>query len=97
VHGVTVCAKFIGSFRCLSGKDILEVKLEEPSPIREIIKTIVEKIPRLAQALIDAGCESPKTNMLVLMNGKEISVLDRFETMIEDGDEIIFVPVVHGG
>lgn len=94
---MTVCAKFIGSFRSLSGKDILDVKLEEPSPIREIIKTIVEKIPRLAQALIGADCESPKTNMLVLVNGKEISVLDRFETMIKDGDEIIFVPVVHGG
>jgi molybdopterin converting factor small subunit len=35
--------------------------------------------------------------MLVLVNGKEISVLDRLETLIKDGDEVVFIPVVHGG
>jgi molybdopterin converting factor small subunit len=26
-----------------------------------------------------------------------MSALDRFETMIKDGDEVVFVPIVHGG
>lgn len=94
---MTVCVKFIGSFRGLSGKDKLELKLEGVSPLREIVKIIVEKIPGLASGLVDAGCDGPKTNMLVLVNGKEISVLDRFDTIIRDGDEVAFVPVVHGG
>lgn len=94
---MTVCVKFIGSFRSLSCKDKLELKLEGFSPLRDIVKIIVEKIPRLASGLVDAGCDGPKTNMLVLVNGKEISVLDRFDTIIRDGDEVVFVPVVHGG
>jgi molybdopterin converting factor small subunit len=54
-------------------------------------------LPKLEQALIDPECESPKTNMLVLVNGKEIGVLNGLETAIKDGDELVFVPVVHGG
>jgi molybdopterin converting factor small subunit len=31
------------------------------------------------------------------VNGKEISVLQGLETVIKDGDEVVFVPVLHGG
>lgn len=93
---MTVNVKFIGSFRSLSGKNELELRLQK-SPIREVVKMIVEELPNLGQALIDPEFEGPKTNMLVLVNGKELSVLDHFETMIIDGDEVVFVPVVHGG
>ena len=89
--------KFIGSFRSLSRKNTLKLKLEESSPIKDVVKMIVEKLPKLEQALIDPESDSPKTNMLVLVNGKEISVLNRFETLVKDGDEVIFVPIVHGG
>jgi molybdopterin synthase sulfur carrier subunit len=94
---MTVSVKFIGSFRSLSGKSKLKLRLEESSPIREVVKMIVEELPKLELALIDPECEGPKTNILVLVNGKEISVLDSLETMIKDGDEVVFVPVVHGG
>ena len=94
---MTVNVKFIGSFRSLSGKNKVELSVEGSSPIREVVKMIVEELPRLLRALIDSECESLKTNMLVLVNGKELSVLECFETMIIDGDEVVFVPVVHGG
>jgi molybdopterin converting factor small subunit len=35
--------------------------------------------------------------MLVLVNGREISALNGSETVINDEDEIVFVPVMHGG
>jgi MoaD family protein len=94
---LTVKIKFTGSFRALSGKREIELRVKESSPLKEIIRSIVKRIPGLTHVLIDSNCESPKTNMLVLVNGKEISVLHRFETLVKDGDEIVFVPVVHGG
>jgi len=94
---MTVNVKFIGSFRSLSGQDKLALNLENTAPFREVVKKIVKELPRLEQALIDPEGESPKTNMLVLVNGKEIGVLNGLETAIEDGDEMVFVPVVHGG
>jgi molybdopterin synthase sulfur carrier subunit len=94
---MTVSVKFIGSFRSLSGKNRLALKLENAAPFSEVVKKIAEGLPRLEEALIDPECGSPKTNMLVLVNGKEISVLNGLETAIKDGDEVVFVPVVHGG
>jgi molybdopterin converting factor small subunit len=35
--------------------------------------------------------------MLVLVNGREISVLNGLETVVKAGDELVFVPVMHGG
>jgi MoaD family protein len=94
---MAVSVKFIGSFRSLSGKSMLELRFGGSSPIRDVVKMIVEELPKLEPALIDPESENPKTNLLVIVNGREISVLDRFETMIKDGDEVVFVPIVHGG
>jgi len=58
---------------------------------------IVEEIPRLKRTLIDPELEDPRPNTLILVNGREISVLNGLETMLEDGDEIVFIPVLHTG
>jgi MoaD family protein len=94
---MTVRVKFIGSFHSLSGKDTLELRLERPCRIRDVIKMITEELPKLELALIDPGSENPKTNLLIIVNGQEMSVLDHFETAIKDGDEMVLVPIVHGG
>jgi molybdopterin synthase sulfur carrier subunit len=89
--------KFIGSFRSISGMDKLALKLADSVPLRNVVKKIVHELPRLKQALIDPELGEPRTSMLVLVNGKEISVLQGLETVIKDGDEVVFVPVLHGG
>jgi len=94
---MVVSVKFTGSFRSLSGKSMLELRLCGSSPIRDVVRMIVKELPRLKPALFDSESENPKTNLLIIVNGKEMSVLGRFETMIKDGDEVVLVPVVHGG
>jgi molybdopterin synthase sulfur carrier subunit len=94
---MTVKVKFVGSFRSLSGQDKLALKFGNGASFKEVVNKIVKELPRLKQVLIDPECGSPRTNMLVLVNGKEIGALDGLETPIKDGDEVVFVPVVHGG
>jgi len=94
---MTVNVKFVGSFRGLSGKEKLTLNLESVVQLRTVVNRIVEELPKLKMDLIDSECGEPKTNLLVLVNGREISVLNGFETLINDGDEVVFVPVVHGG
>jgi molybdopterin synthase sulfur carrier subunit len=89
--------KFIGSFRSISGKDKLAIKLANSAPLRNVVKKIVHELPKLKQALIDPELGEPRTSALILVNGKEISVLQGLETVIKDGDELVFVPVLHGG
>jgi molybdopterin converting factor small subunit len=89
---VVVTVKFVGVFRSLSCKNKLDLKLTKNTILKDVIKKIVEESPQLAQALTN-----PKPNMLILVNGKEISVLNGLETVVKAGDELVFVPVMHGG
>ena len=54
-------------------------------------------MPALKRSLIDQQLEDPRPNALILVNGREISVLNGLETNLKNGDEIVLVPVVHGG
>ncbi|HDO42088.1 MAG TPA: hypothetical protein ENH03_04220, partial [Candidatus Bathyarchaeota archaeon] len=47
--------------------------------------------------LLDPELKDPRPNTIILVNGKEISVLSGLETEIEDGDEITIIPIIHGG
>jgi molybdopterin converting factor small subunit len=65
--------------------------------IRDIVACIGEQFPELKRIFYDSDLNDARSNSLVLVNGVEISVLDGYETKVTDGDEIVFVPVVHGG
>lgn len=94
---ITVNTKFIGAFRTISGKGKFTVRFGKTVRLREAIRKIVKDLPRLKHALIDPELDDPRPNALILVNGKEISVLNGLETLLKNGDEVVFVPVLHVG
>lgn len=94
---MVITVKFIGAFRNASGKSKFTITSEDIILLKEAIKEIVKELPKLKTILIDPELEDPRPNTLILVNGKEISVLNGLDTMLEDEDEVVFVPVVHGG
>ena len=89
--------KFIGALRHLSGKTKLTISYQENISIKQLLDKIRQELPTLKRTFNDQGLNNSRSNSLVLVNGKEISVLNDYETKLNDGDEIVFVPVVHGG
>ena len=90
--------KFLGVFRQFSGRNRVLVKLEKPATIGKAIAKLVEAFSsEFKRTLVDPELEDPRPNALILVNGKEIGVLQGLETEVEDGDEIVLVPVSHGG
>jgi len=94
---VRVNFRFVGNFRNLAGKGKFTLELSEGILFKEAIKQIIEKFPKIERALIDPELDDPKPNTLIIVNGREISVLNGLETLLKDGDEVVFVPVSHGG
>jgi len=96
---ISVKVRLIGTFQVLSGKSKLLVELEkEPAIVRKMIQKLVEGFPpEFKEALIDPELKDPRPNALILVNGKEISVLEGMETEVNKGDEIVLIPVSHGG
>ena len=88
--------KFIGALRQISGKTQLTVNFQEGMSLKDLVTKISQEMPQLEKTFSDQLNDS-RSNALVLINGREISVLNGLETKLNDGDEIVFIPVVHGG
>jgi len=89
--------KFIGALRHLSGKTQFIYNFQDGISIKQLIDSIIQQLPSLKHTFSDQELNDSRSNSLILVNGREISVLDGLETKLCDGDEIVFVPVVHGG
>ena len=92
-----ITVKFVGSLRHVSGVNQLALNREAGCSVKELMTKITGELPELKRSLIDPQVEDPRPNALILVNGREISVLNGLETNVKDGDEIVLVPVVHGG
>lgn len=89
--------KFIGAFRHLSSKTQLTIDYPTDATVKIIIDILSQEFSSLKHTFSDSDLNDSRSNSLVLVNGTEISVLDGYNTKLCDGDEIVFVPVVHGG
>jgi MoaD family protein len=93
---MAITVKFIGALRHASGENTQVIDCAECS-VKELIDRISGSSPDLKRNLIGGEGGNPRPNSLVLVNGREISVLDGLDTVLKDDDEVVFIPVVHGG
>ena len=93
--GLTI--KFIGALRKISGKTQLTIEYQQDMSVEELVTKLSQEMPELEKTFRDDSLNDSRSNALILVNGREISVLNGLETNLSNGDEIVFVPVVHGG
>jgi molybdopterin converting factor small subunit len=89
--------KFIGALRHITGKTNLSLNFQTPLTIKTLLTTLTQELPPLKPLFTDLDLNAACSNSLILVNGKEISAIAGYETLLCEGDEVVFVPVVHGG
>ena len=94
---MVLTVKFIGALRHISGKTQLTINYEKGMSLKSLLLKIDQESPKVGKSLGDPLTGDSASNPLILVNGREISVLNGLETELSDGDEIVFVPVIHGG
>ena len=94
---MSLTIKFIGALRHISGKNQFNINFQDGLSINELVERISQELPDLKRTFSDKELNDSRSNSLILVNGREISVLNGYETKLNDGDEIVFIPVVHGG
>jgi MoaD family protein len=94
---MVITVKLLGALRGISGQSKLAIEFEGVVPLRKVIREITKELPKLKGVLINSELEDSRPSTLILVNGKEICVLNGLDTMLGDGDEVVLVPVVHGG
>ena len=93
---MAITVKFIGALRHASGENTRVLDCEECT-VKELIDRISGSSSDLKRSLIGGEDGNVRPNSLVLVNGREISVLNGLDTVLKDDDEVVFIPVVHGG
>ncbi len=85
-----VRVRLLGSLRQPSTSKEIEYDLPESSDVFTLIRKIITDYPKLDGVLDNVG-------NLVMLEGVEAGTLEGHKTKLNDGIEIIFMPVTHGG
>ncbi len=93
----SIKVKFLGVFKKAYGHAQVSLETEKNEKLRDVIQEITESSPELKRLLIDPELNDPLPNAVILVNSKEIGVLEGLETEVGNSDEIVFIPVIHGG
>jgi molybdopterin converting factor small subunit len=65
--------------------------------LKDLVYSVIKEKPALEHGLLNKQLDDSKASALMLINGREISVLQGLSTELKDGDKVVFVPVIHGG
>ena len=94
---INVKIRVIGVFKELFGNKLLTIELKENATVKNLVQKLADSFTNKSKRLIDSEVNDLLSNALILVNGKEISVLNGLETIVSDSDEVVFLPVSHGG
>ncbi len=95
---MAINVKFVGALRHIIGKPKVTIDYSADYSIKDLIQKLVQEQPQIKTSIIDQQTDGAmKTSALILVNDREISVLNGLDTLLSEGDEVVFIPVVHGG
>ncbi len=83
-----ITVKLLGGARKIIGKEKISIE-------RQSIK--VNEILNMLRSMSPGSDNFNSTNMLIVVNGAESSILGGLDARVKDGDVVSIVPVVHGG
>ena len=92
-----ISVQVFASLREILGFSILEVEV----PVRNVIGLIdflsTKYGLKFRERIIDSKTKELKKYHKILINGCDIEFLDKLDTRLKDGDDIVFFPPAGGG
>ena len=76
----------------------LEFSVQEEATIKEILEEIKNSWgEELASQLFEPNSPRVLPHIMLMINGRNTELLNRTETVLQDGDELLILPPVGGG
>ena len=97
---MNVSVRFFASLRELVGKKVEYVKFgdREEATVEKVLKRLSEIYGKdFVEYVFDGKTGEIQSYLLLLVNGRSITVLDGLETRLVDGDVLAILPPVGGG
>lgn len=94
---LTVKVNFVGVLHQVFRKKQAKLRFARSPTVKEVMEKLAETSLEARRNMLDTEANQIHPALLILVNGKEISALERAETRVKDGDEIVLISVSHGG
>jgi MoaD family protein len=87
--------KLLRPFSEVVGKGEIEIDFNEKS-INDLLKLLVKKYPKLEKEFFKDGNELTEY-ICIFINDKPLSALNGVDTILKNGDEVLFFMPISGG
>jgi molybdopterin synthase sulfur carrier subunit len=95
---INVKVRTILTLKKIVGSGEIRLSLPERSTLEHLVTTLVNRWgDELASQIFEPGTTKLRPYIRLMVNGRDIAFLDRMETVLQDGDEILILPPVSGG
>ena len=95
---VRIKVRTILDLKRIVGKGEVEISLSKGSSVREVLAEMANTYgEELASYLFNTNGSDIIPRIRIMVNGHDIAFLNRLETELHDGDEILILPPVAGG
>jgi len=85
-----------GVLRKFASNAIIEINLEEPATVESLLNKLSNNINGFNN-LYKNQKKGIESGLIIVINNKEISVLNGFRTFLKNGDMVDLIPIIHGG
>jgi molybdopterin synthase sulfur carrier subunit len=80
------------------GQREFEVSIPQGSTVKDLLSWMINKWgDALSTHLYNPGSDSILPHIRLMVNGRSIEFLNGIETVLQDGDEFLMLPLVAGG
>ena len=89
--------KFFTSLREITGKKVDELQIQNTITVNELVTILSEKYGKNFREYIYDKKGQLQGFLSFLVNGKNINILQGFDTKLQEGDVVAVLPPVGGG
>jgi len=94
---MNVEVKFFTSLREITGKKVDEIQLQNTITVDELLTLLSEKYGKNFREYIYNKKGDMQGFLSVLVNGKNINIMQGFDTELQENDVVAILPPVGGG
>ncbi len=88
--------RLYANLRQIAGTREVEIPVEGQQAVGDVLQALVERYPRLSEAIWNAD-GSLAGHVAVVLNGRDVRHLARVDTPLSDDDSLALFPPVVGG
>lgn len=94
---INIKIAFLSLLTDITGTDEISLLVNENSTIKEVLAKLILDFGEEFEKIILSSPDFISKYIIIGLNGKDVRSLNNLNTIISQGDELVFLPAIAGG